>query len=95
MESDLLYLCDSEDSLNKMSRMGSGPRTMLAWDANADIMISIIECVRARVLRGARTFMIKIKVHRGEPLNEKAKPKLRTLDNYHWNVISGQHSPKG
>jgi len=94
-ESDLLYLCDSEASLNKMSRMGSGPRTMLAWDANADIMISIIECVRARVLRGARTFMIKIKVHRGEPLNEKAKPKLRTLDNYHWNVISGQHSPKG
>ena len=34
--------------------------------------MTIIECVRARVLRGARTFMIKIKAHRGAPLNEKA-----------------------
>ena len=43
-ESDLLYLCDSEASLNKMSRwIGSGPRTTLAGDANADIMTSIIE----------------------------------------------------
>jgi ribonuclease HI len=73
VESDLLYLCDSEAALNKMSRwIGSGPRTTLAGDANADIMTSIIECVRARVLRGARTFMDKVKAHRGEPLNEKA-----------------------
>ena len=73
VESDLLYLCDSEATLNKMSRwIGSGPRTTLAGDANADIMMTIIQCVRARVLRGARTFMIKIKAHRGEPLNEKA-----------------------
>jgi hypothetical protein len=34
--------------------------------------MSIIECVRKRVLREDRTFMIKIKAHRGEPLNEKA-----------------------
>ena len=73
VESDLLYLCESEAALNKMSRwIGSGPRTTLAGDANADIMTSIIECVRARVLRGARTFMVKVKAHRGEPLNEKA-----------------------
>jgi ribonuclease HI len=73
VESDLLYLCDSEAALNKMSRwIGSGPRTTLAGDANADIMMTIIECVRARFLRGARTFMIKFKAHRGEPLNEKA-----------------------
>jgi hypothetical protein len=38
-ESDLFYLCDSEAALNKMSRwIGSGPRTTLAGDANADIM---------------------------------------------------------
>ena len=72
-ESDLLYLCDSEAALNKMSRwIGSGPRTTLAGDANADIMTSIIECVWERVLRGARTFIVKVKVHRGEPLNERA-----------------------
>ena len=35
-------------------------------------MISIIEHVRERVLSGARTFMVKVKAHRGEPLNEKA-----------------------
>jgi ribonuclease HI len=72
-ESDLLYLCDSEAALNKISRwIGSGPRTTLAGDANADIMTSIIECVRERVQKGARTFMVKIKAHRGEPLNELA-----------------------
>jgi hypothetical protein len=32
----------------------------------------IIECLRARVTRGARTFMVKIKAHRGKPLNEEA-----------------------
>jgi ribonuclease HI len=47
-------------------------RTTLAGDANADIMTSIIECVRERVQKGARTFMVKIKAHRGEPLNELA-----------------------
>jgi hypothetical protein len=69
---------------------------MLAGDANADIMMTIIECVRARVLRGARTFMIKIKAHTEENLSmKKPTPKLRTLDNYHLNVSSGQCAPKG
>jgi hypothetical protein len=73
LEVDLLYLCDSEAALNKVSRwIGSGPRTTLAGDANEDIMTSIIECVRERVLRGARTFLVKVKAHRGEPLNERA-----------------------
>ncbi len=72
-ESDLLYLCDSEAVLNKISRwIGSGPRTTLAGDANADIMVSIIECVRERVQKGSRTFMVKVKAHRREPLNELA-----------------------
>ena len=73
VEVDLLYLCDSEAALKKVSQwIGSGPRTTLAGDANADIMTSIIECVRERVLRGARTYMVKVKAHRGEPLNERA-----------------------
>jgi hypothetical protein len=50
----------------------SGSRTTLAGDANADIVASIVERVRARVLQGACTFMVKVKAHRGEPLNEKA-----------------------
>ena len=73
LEADLLYLCDSETTLSRVSRwIGSGPRTTLADDANADIVTSIVKCVRQRVLKGARTFMVKIKAHRGEPLNEKA-----------------------
>ena len=70
---DLLYLCDSETTLDKVSRwIGRGPRTTLAGDANADIMKTIIECLCERVIRGARTFMVKVKTHRGEPLNELA-----------------------
>jgi ribonuclease HI len=49
-----------------------GQRTTLTGDENAEIMKTIIECLRARVIRGARTFMVKIKVHRGKPLNEEA-----------------------
>jgi ribonuclease HI len=72
-ESDLLYLCYSEASLNKISRwIGSGPSTTIAGDANADIMVSIIECVRERVQKGSRTFMVKVKTHSREPLNELA-----------------------
>jgi ribonuclease HI len=72
-EADLLYLCDSETTLDTVSRwIGSDPRTTLAGDATADIMKTIIECVRERVIRGACTFMIKVKAHRGEPLNERA-----------------------
>jgi ribonuclease HI len=73
LETDLLYLCDSEASLNRMSRwIGSGPKTTLAGDPNADIVTSIVERMRARVLKGARTFMVKVMAHRGEPLNENA-----------------------
>ena len=35
-------------------------------------MKTITECVGERVLRGARTFMVKVKGHRGESLNERA-----------------------
>ena len=55
---DLLYLCDSETTLTKVSRwIDRGPRATLAGDANADIMKTIIECLHARVMRGARTII--------------------------------------
>jgi hypothetical protein len=73
---DLLYLCDSETTLDKVSRwIGRGLQTTLSGDANTDSMKTTIKCLRgglrARVLRGARTFMVKVKAHRREPLNEK------------------------
>ena len=73
LEVDLLYLCDSESDLNKVSQwIGSCQHITLAGDANVDIMTSIIECIKERVLRGARTFLVKVKTYRGEPLNESA-----------------------
>jgi hypothetical protein len=75
-EVDLLYLCDSETTLDKVSIwIGSGRHGQHSQgDANADIMKTIIECVKERVLyfvsartnkrhhhhRGARTFMVKV-----------------------------------
>ena len=57
VESDVLYLCDSEAALNKMSQwIGSGPRTSLAGDANVDIMTLIIECVREGIERGMHIY---------------------------------------
>jgi ribonuclease HI len=79
LETDLLYLCNGEAALSRVSRwIGSGPRTTLAGDANADIVTSIVERERARVLQGARTIMVKVKAHRGEPLNEKADTKAES-----------------
>jgi hypothetical protein len=85
LEVDLVYLCDSEAALNKVSRwIGRGPRTTLAGDVNVDIMTSIIECVRERVLRGARTFLVKGKAHRGEPLNRRLVfVSVRTIKRHH------------
>ncbi len=69
----MLYLCDSEAVLSRVSRwIGSGPRTALNGDVNTDIVTSIVECVRARVLQGACTFMVKVKAHQGETFKEKA-----------------------
>ena len=72
-KSDLLYLCDSETGLNKVaSWIGRGPKASLTKDDNADILWVIIEHLRKRTESGMRTFLVKIKAHRGEPLNEQA-----------------------
>ena len=39
---------------------------------DADIMRSLIERLRVRIQQGSPTFFVKIKSHRGEPLNERA-----------------------
>ena len=76
---DLLYLGDSETALDRIrSWIGRGPKASLVGDANADIMRPIIECLRVRTQQGARTFFVKIKAHRGEPLNECADTQAET-----------------
>ena len=78
-EIDLLYLCDSETALNKVaSWIGRGPKASLAKDENADSMWIIIKHLRKRTKCGARTFLVKIKAHRGEPVNEQADTQADT-----------------
>ena len=63
LETDLLYLFDSEAALSRVSRwIGSGPRTTLAGDANADIVTSIVERVRARVLQAVGAARCRVQV---------------------------------
>ena len=50
-----------------------------AGDANADIVASIVERVRARVLQGACTFMVKVKVMKPEE-NYSARDTLCRLE---------------
>ena len=76
---DLLYLGDSETALDRIrSWIGRGPKASLVGDANADIMRPIIECLRVRTQQRARTFFVKIKAHRGEPINECADTQAET-----------------
>ena len=39
---------------------------------DADILAAAIEILRKRIAAGTATFLVKVKVHRGEPANEGA-----------------------
>jgi len=44
---------------------------------DADILLEEIEELRNRTTAGAATFLVKVKVHRGEPENEEAEGYFR------------------
>jgi hypothetical protein len=70
---DLLYLTDSESLLKTISKwVGEGTRANLATTPDGDLVREIVQILQKRVTAGANTFLIKIKSHRGEPLNEAA-----------------------
>ena len=52
--------------------VGEGSKATLANAPNADILSEIIEKLRERIERGSATFLVKVKSHRGDPLNERA-----------------------
>jgi len=41
-------------------------------NSDADIMIDVVQLLRERIEQGLLTIFIKIKAHRGDPLNELA-----------------------
>ncbi len=50
---------------------GQGGKASLANTSDADILEFIVGKLRSRIAANAKTFLVKIKAHRGEPLNER------------------------
>jgi hypothetical protein len=53
-------------------RVGQGGKATLATAPDADILREIVCLLTQRVRAGRATFLIKVKSHRGEPINERA-----------------------
>jgi len=71
--SPMLYLCDNQALLKAVKRwVGEGRQATLVGAPDADILLEAIEELRKRSTAGAATFLVKVKVHRGEPANEEA-----------------------
>ena len=70
---NLLYLTDSEATLQVINKwIGGGAKLSLAKTADADVLKAIIVKLQQRVKAKAATLLIKVKAHRGCPLNEEA-----------------------
>jgi len=52
--------------------VGQGGKATLATAPDADILREIVCLLTQRVRAGRATFLIKVKTHRGEPINERA-----------------------
>ena len=70
---DALLLCDNEAVLCVIKKwVGQGGKATLATAPDADILREIVCLLTQRVRAGRATFLIKVKLHRGEPINERA-----------------------
>ena len=70
---DLLYLTDRETSLQAIHKwIKVGAKLNLSKSPDADVLKAIVLKLQRRVEVGATTLMIKVKVHRGDPMNEEA-----------------------
>jgi ribonuclease HI len=70
---NLLYLTDSEATLQVINKwIGGGAKLSLVKTADTDILRTIIVKLQQRVKAKTTTLLIKVKTHRGYPLNEEA-----------------------
>ena len=89
-EEDVVALLDCKSEITEVGKwIGEGAKATLVGVANADILEKIIEKLRARIQAGAATFLVKVKAHRGEPLNEEADDcadigRLQDADTKEW-----------
>jgi len=66
-------LCDNQSLFKAVNRwIGEGEKVTLVGAPDADIRAAAIEILRKRIEAGTATFLVKVKVHRGEPANEGA-----------------------
>ena len=70
---NLVYLTDSEDTLQSINEwVGGGAKLRLTRSPDGDVrMIDIIIKLQKKVKTGEATLLIKVKTHRGDPLNEE------------------------
>ena len=73
LSEDALLLCDNEAGLCVIKKwVGQGGKATLATAPDADILQEIVCLLTQRVRAGRATFLIKVKSHCGEPINERA-----------------------
>jgi ribonuclease HI len=91
-----LYLTDSEASLQAIHKwIDYGAKLNLSKSPDTDILKAIILKLQKRVEAGAATLLIKVKAHRGDPLNEEAdiRAELGRRKEYKetiWDDLSGR-----
>jgi len=69
----MLYLCDTQALLTAVKRwVGEGGKATLVGAPDTDILLEAIKELSKRSTAGAATYLVKVKVHRGEPANEEA-----------------------
>ena len=70
---NLLYVTDSEAILQAINKwIGGGAKLSLLRSPDGDVLKAIIIKLQKRVKAGAATLLIKVKAHRGDPLNEES-----------------------
>jgi ribonuclease HI len=73
LSEDALLLCDNEAVLRVIRKwVGQGGKATLATVPDDDILREIFCLLTQRVRAGRATFLLKIKSHRGEQINERA-----------------------
>ena len=70
---DLLYLTDSETSLQSIHKwIGCGTKLNLSKSPDTDILKVFVLKLQKRVEAGVTILLIEVKTHRGDPLNKEA-----------------------
>jgi ribonuclease HI len=91
LSEDVLLMCDNPAVLCAIKKwVGQGRKATLATAPDAGILQEIGCLLTQRVRAGRATFLIKVKSHPGEPINERADTRAKegrdSDDNKRWDV---------